>query len=208
MVGQCLMRGRYRYYRCRRSYGGVQGQKCSSRYISADLLERRVFAEISALLADPELVIREASILLEQDSPEGDRANLENELRAIEHKQRRLVQLYIDQAIPDHMLAEESNKLSLLRNSVQSRLKAAEPGGGQVDVAAIKRSLPAILPRLRDWILAANDEDAELILNALSVEVVTGNDLAQIHGTIPIALPPSSASVNGEDLVTTARTSA
>lgn len=63
MVGHALSKGRYRYYRCRRTYSGYTQGGCDSRYVPVDLLERTVLEELTRLLSDPEVLLSEAQRL-------------------------------------------------------------------------------------------------------------------------------------------------
>ena len=54
--------------------------------------------------------------------------------------------------------------------------------------------------RLREWVLAASDEDLELILKALAVQVKASQQRIDIEGAVPVLQ-------EDQDLVTIARTS-
>lgn len=60
MVGQALMQGQYRYYRCRRSFAGHLEGVCGSRYVRADLLEATVRRELARVIAEPARLLDEA----------------------------------------------------------------------------------------------------------------------------------------------------
>ncbi len=55
--------------------------------------------------------------------------------------------------------------------------------------------------RLREWVLAASEEDLELILKALAVQVKASSQRVDIEGTVPLLQ-------EDQDLVTIAQTSA
>ena len=61
MVGQAHAGGRYRYYRCRRSYAGYFEGKCDSRYVRVELLERLVLKEVAKVLSRPDRILAEAN---------------------------------------------------------------------------------------------------------------------------------------------------
>lgn len=55
MVGQTL-RPNYRYYRCRRSFAGPKHDRCSARYLRADLIEGAVRGGVAKVLSAPEII--------------------------------------------------------------------------------------------------------------------------------------------------------
>ena len=52
MVGQSMAKGRYAYYRCRRSYAGNFEATCASKYVPVAPLERTVLEQVINILAD------------------------------------------------------------------------------------------------------------------------------------------------------------
>jgi hypothetical protein len=61
MVGQAHARGRYRYYRCRRSYAGYFEGKCDSRYVRVEMLERLVLKEVEQFISNSPSLMRFAT---------------------------------------------------------------------------------------------------------------------------------------------------
>ena len=202
MVGQALARGRYRYYRCRRSYAGFSEGKCDSRYVRTELLEKVVLEEVAKLLANPGRILEEARRLNQGDADLGQLEALDNELNGVEEQQRRLAKLYVSGSIPEGVLAAEGEQLSRRRGVLESQKRSleAEPRSS-IDLDHLARNLPQAAARLRKWVLNANDEDMELILRALDLVVRASPDEVHIEGAVPVL------DSNSEDLVTIVQTS-
>ena len=115
MVGQSLSGGRYRYYRCRRSYASTFEGKCPSKYVKVEILERAVLEEIAQLLSEPERILHEAGHFNQQGIDRSRQDQVTKELKQIEMKQRRLAKLYVDGSIPEAILCLESRPLKQKR---------------------------------------------------------------------------------------------
>ena len=205
MVGQALMRGRYRYYRCRRSYAGYGEERCGSRYVPVSVLEAAVLEQLGQLLADPERVLAEARRLNQENCDSSRLLAVREELSAIEAQQRRLARLYTSGTLPDNILAEESTRLSSQREILERErrdLEASRAPGINID--ELMQALPEVLARLHTLVLNATEEDMTLLLRALQVQVRASHDQVVIEGVVP-ALRSAGEE---EGLVTIERTSA
>jgi len=203
MVGQALAGGRYRYYRCRRSYAGDFEVKCDSRYIRVELLERLVLKEVAKVLSRPDRILAEVKRLANQgtDAPAIEVAT--NELQQVEEQQRRLTRLYVSGAMPEDVLAEESSRLSKRRGQLESkRLSLETQPVPSVDLDDLSERLPEVAAGLRRWVLEAGDEDVALILKALDLHIKASSKEVQIEGAVPLIDGDSAT-----DLVTIVRTS-
>jgi site-specific DNA recombinase len=149
MVAQALLRGQYSYYRCRKSYGGKTDGTCRSRYVRAEVLEQVVFAEIAALLSQPERVLAEARRVAGQGEDTAERSRVEQSLHEVEEQQRRLVRLYTAATLPEHMLSEEGARLNPERNRLERERQAlALRHPAQMDLVRIAADLAAVLQRM------------------------------------------------------------
>ena len=83
MTGQTLNGGRYRYYRCRRTYAGPKGDRCTGTYIRADALEAKVLFALVDVLARPEVIQAEARRRREELSATIDVPSLQRELQEL-----------------------------------------------------------------------------------------------------------------------------
>ena len=203
MVGQAHQGGRYRYYRCRRSYSGNFEGKCNSRYVAVDLLENTVREQIVELLADPQRILEEARYLNEQEVDSSRLEATDQEIRQVEGRQRRLARLYVEGSIPEDILSSQSGELNNRRLALEAnRRSLLESAPQAVDIQQLKERLPEAAARLGEWVLECSDADMELILKGLSVQVLASHEEIHIEGTAPIMIPEA------EKLVTIERTSA
>ncbi|KAA0238752.1 recombinase family protein [bacterium] len=186
MVGQSMNRGRYRYYRCRRSYSGGFEGRCSAGYIRQDGLEAAVRDELARVLADPELILQRAAQHHEAPRPAQDPAELHRRIAEVAEQQQRLARLFVSGTIPEDALNAESKRLATERALLEADLAALgadrpEPGrrmpsfGEAVAAAGV----------LRAWLATAGEADYRLLLQALSVTVSAGQEEAVISGVIP-----------------------
>ena len=124
----------------------------------------------------------------------------------VEAQQRRLARLYTSGALPEEALKEESRRLSAERANAESRvrdLEAIQPG--KINIAALKRTLPEALERMRAWVKDANGDDCALMLNALQVQIEASTDKILIEGVVPTASLEKGAP--DQNLVTIEQTS-
>ena len=203
MVGQSLGKGRYVYYRCRRSYAGSFEATCDSKYVPAASLEKTVLEQVIEVLSDPSRILAEARHLDAPDLDDTRAREIAEEVGKVEEKQRRLPDLYIGGSIPQDILDIKSQKLSQdrLRLRAESRLLVdLQPSGINLDL--LEKTLPDAAARIKEWVLQASDEDMELILRGLDLQIRASGEGVQIEGCVP-------AQVEEEDnLVTIAQTSA
>lgn len=208
MVGQALNGGRYRYYRCRRSYVGSYGSTCAARYVPVDLLEAAVRDELKAVLADGDRLLAEAARLNAVELDHVKLSAIDAALADAEAQQGRLARLYTSGTLPEDVLKAEGDRLRAERGRLQrERDEVLAAQGPQIDLDRLRRELPAILTWVRRFIDLADDEDLALILRALQVEVAASTTEAHISGAVPTDSPHADAS-SGNDLATIARTSA
>jgi site-specific DNA recombinase len=208
MVGQTLMRGRYAYYRCRRSYGVQTDGTCRSRYIAAERLESIVLDEIVKVLADPARVIAEAERLAGTTQDDGRMGEVRRRLEDVEGQQRRLARLYTEGKLPEHILSDESSRLTAERNRLErERAELALTVRPLVDANRIRAALPQVLALVRRYVVEAQDDELNLLLRALDIQVRASAQRVEIAGAVPV-VPTTEPEGNGQDLVTIARTSA
>ena len=204
MVGQAHAGGRYRYYRCRRSYSGPFEGKCDSRYVRVELLERLVLNEVAKVLSRPDRILVEARRLSREGTDSAAIEAVQSELKQVEEQQRRLTRLYVSGAMPEDILAQESAQLSQRRGNLEAKRVSIEAQPvSSVDLDRLSERLPEVAARLRRWVLDAGDEDIALILKALGLQVRVSSKQVQIEGAVPVIDRDLEA-----DLVTIERTSA
>ena len=203
MVGQSLSKGKYFYYRCRRTYAGNFEEKCDSQYIRVEHLERVVVDQIAQMLSDPQRILEEARRLCAQEIDTAKLEAVDRELSGVEEQQSRLADLYVNGSIPENILAAKNEGLKRQRKHFETERRAIEVSRPRaLNVDSLAENLPEAAARLREWVETASEDDFELILGALQVQVSASRDQVQIEGSVPVMVP------EGEDLVTIVQTSA
>ena len=204
MVGQTLMKGRYRYYRCRRAYAGPKADRCSSPYVPKDALESAIRGSLTDLLADPERVLAEARAILQPSPPDDRRQRIDREIAEIEARQRRLVKLFTAGDLPDSMLSEESQSLSGRRARLEAeRASLAPEVRPAFNFEELCTRVPEAVATIRRWVSEAGGDDFGLVLRALDARMTASRSRVEIRGELPLICSSDQA-----DLVTIERTSA
>ena len=187
MVGQTL-KGRYRYYRCRRAFAGPKHDRCTALYVRADALEQAVKAEAVRILANPELVVAEAERLRTQDVAQVDEVDINSQLTSLENRRGRLLKLYEMGEINDEYFIRESNKLKAEIAKVHVRDSLSRSS----DTGPVATDLKQACRRIEDWVLNAEGDDFTLLLDALQVEVHAEKGRGELKGMIPEYAPRES----------------
>jgi site-specific DNA recombinase len=129
LVGACLSK-KYRYYKCRGTYGTASREKiCSARYIKADWLENVVWEKVKSVLSYPELLLVEVKKQTITEQSQVSDGTLENEIKTLTRKmkgytgqERRLMNvLRLEMATPDIVL-DELNQMKKEREVDEKRL--------------------------------------------------------------------------------------
>ena len=196
-----MAKGRYVYYRCRRSYAGNFVGTCDSRYVVVDPLERVVLEQVVEVLSDPQRILDEAKHLYAQQLDTTRLEAVAHELRQVEEQQGRLADLYVKGFMLENILSAKNEELNRQRTHLEAERRAigeSRPKAFDIDRLAV--SLPEPAARLRQWVLEASEDNMELILRALQLQVAASRDRVQIQGSVPTLVP------EGQDLVTIVRT--
>ena len=204
MVGQTLLKGRYRYYRCRRSYAGPRADRCESPYVPKEVLETAIREALSALLADPARALAEARDQFGPQPVDIRRESLGREVAEVETRQRRLVKLFTTGDLPESMLAEESRTLAERRARLESeRANLAPDAAPALDFEMVAARMPEALTAIRRWVGEADGDELGLLLGALNARMTASRTAVEISGEVPLIDSSDYA-----DLVTIERTSA
>ena len=204
MVGQVLMRGRYSYYRCRHSYGSQWDKRCDSKYVATATLEGAVMRAIADLLADPDRIIAEVIRLTGDDVETSQLERVNDALREVEARQRRLVRLFTDGGLPGDLLEEQRRELSVQRTTLEAERQRLEPQArSRIDLDGLQVCAPEYSRRLRSWLESADDDKLGLLLRATDVQIAASNTEARIRGLVPLMMTTQT-----QDLVTIEQTSA
>lgn len=204
MVGQVLMKGRYSYYRCRHSYGGQWDRQCASRYVATQILEGAVLKALADLLCHPDRIISEARRQTKDNVKASELEAVNEALREVEGRQRRLVRLYTEGDLPAELLEEQRRELSTRRTSLETERQRLEVRTTPaIDLDELRTYAPEYSRQLRCWLESADGDKLELLLRSTEAQVTASRSEAHIRGSIPVKLPSQT-----QDLVTTGRTSA
>lgn len=191
MTGQTLNGGRYRYYRCRRTYAGPKGDRCVGTYIRANDLEAEVLGAVTDALARPEVIQAEAQRRREELSATIDVPSLQRELRELDAQQARLAETYELGIRTKHQFDQRVASLRRRRIGVERQLRPLQDLPPLPDHEALLTACD----RLRRRLVASSGPELKLALAALNVSVVAGGNSVEVMGTIPpvAAEPPGKA---------------
>ena len=203
MVGQALMRGRYSYYRCRHSYGNQWSKQCDARYVATATLEGVVMRAIADLLTDPDRIVSEAIRVTGEDFEASQLERVNEELRAVEARQRRLIRLFTDGGLPEDLLEERRRELSVKRSALETERQALESQARpRIDLDDLRSSAPEYSRRVRAWLESADGDRLSLVLQATNAQVTASTTEVRISGIVPPMMTQK------QDLVTIEQTSA
>ena len=196
MVGHAVNGGRYLYYRCPRGSSGPGATTCASRYVRLEKIEDAVRSALAEVLASPDRLLAEVRLLAAEPDPASPAlAPVLVELDEVEARQRRLVQLFTRGNLPEDILAAESKALATRRAFLEERRRDAEAVQPvrRFDLGRIERDLPQALDAIRTWAERAGGDDFDLLLRALSAEIVASSESIEVRGEVPlIAEAPQS----------------
>ena len=204
MVGHSQSKGKYKYYRCRRSYSGHREGTCESRYINQELLETTVMEQLANVLSDPDVILSEmhkynAGLV---ENP-GALDQIISELKSLSVKESRLAHLFVEGTISGKILSKEEKILKNKKSDLLKEKELHERNSDQsLDLDKVTEQLPLATNLIRTWIENAEGENTALLLDALDVHIRASKTGIQIRGNMPIVTEKD------ENFVTIARTSA
>ncbi len=186
MVGQALGKGRYVYYRCRRSYAGSFEATCDSRYVPVAPLEHTVLEQVIEVLSDPARILAEARHFNGKAIDYSRAKDIAKEIDKVEEQQRRLADLYINGSLPQDILESKSQMLSHLRILLETENRKLNiPRSDGLDLDLVSKYFPSVAARIKEWVLQASDEDMELLLRGLDIQIRASGQAVQIQGSVP-----------------------
>lgn len=208
MVGQSIQGGRFRYYRCRRSYAGFTDDRCEGKYVRATALEELVLEKIADRLADGDGVIKQA-LRLNGDEETGKRLKaVLKSLTEVEAQQKRLAKLYTAGLLPESALSDESARLKGERQRLEEERESLQGQQTEMfDTPGLKSELPRVLQAIRRLVENAEPDKLDSALRALQIQIAATPQLVEIDGVVPLQAPIYEPSAS-DDLVTNLRTSA
>ena len=191
MIGQTLtVKGRaYRYYRCRHVYDKNTGRDCSARYVRADDFEAAIWREVTRVLTNPAVVLEELQRERAADTDPNEVAGLEQELKAVVEREKRLVRLYSYGEVDEDIIRDEVAGLRRQRAALEDRLRAVRSPAPAVGKGVSPDLLEQACALVAAWLERAGDEERVLALEALQVAVTTTSNSATLTGVLP-TVPP------------------
>ena len=186
MVGQTQQR-RYRYYRCRRAFSGPRVDRCPTRYVRADRLERAVLNAVAERLSSPDVVLREIGRSATRD--ETPDLGATRRLAVLVGQRERLLRLYQLGEIDDAYLERELSTIKAQQAAAERRLAASERT--VVDLPSADE-LAETCAAIERWLAGAHDDDMVLLADALQLDVQATPEAASVLGTLPLSVPPCS----------------
>lgn len=129
LVGAALMKGRYRYYRCRATVPiASRPATCDARYIPADEFEDVAWRTLAAAVRSPAVLVSE---LRDHFATGGgdlgkEMASLRREILDLKGQQKRLLKLYRKDFVDQDLLAGENGPLMALTEEKERALRVLE----------------------------------------------------------------------------------
>jgi site-specific DNA recombinase len=193
LVGHCLNK-KYRYYQCSSARPHENtGKKCHARYIRAGDLEEIVWSKTKAVLANPEIILRqlaEASDTGNTDAIETEIKELEKNLRNYEQRRANLLQaMELGEFGKDEIL-DRLNNLKRLRHEDEAKLSdLLNTRDNITNLAEAKIRLGQLYDQVLKNLEDSTPEIIKLALEALDIKVYASTEKVEIQGVIPLELP-------------------
>lgn len=178
-----------RYYRCARSQRIVTPVPCSNRHCHAQRLEDIVWAEVEALISQPELVLAEIERRKQEASQaiflERDLAAIETELQHLKKRDEKLFRGWLwgqDEAFIEReklQLNKEREALGASKLQLERRIEQSKQF--EVDVEAIQKACELIKSNMQ----TISYTERRFILETLQIRVLLDGDQVSIEGAIP-----------------------
>lgn len=179
MVGQNLNGGRYRYYRCRRSFAGPAFDRCESLYVRADELESVVIDQLAGLLAKPNILLIEASRIRDERRASVDVEAVTRRLKTLDEQKARLVDIFQAGEIGRQDFQQRADDIRRKRDLAERTLAPLQ----SVAELPSEKQLIAACAGMRNW-LCQPDGLAKLLV-AMQVRVEVANGSVEIQGGLP-----------------------
>lgn len=179
MVGQNLNGGRYRYYRCRRSFAGPAFDRCESLYVRADELESVVIDQLAGLLANPNILLIEASRIRDERLASVDVEAIKRRLKTLDEQKARLVDIFQAGEIGRQDFQQRADDIRRKRDLTERTLAPLQ----SIAELPSEKQLIAACAGMRNW-LCQPDGLAKLLV-AMHVRVAVANGRVEIQGGLP-----------------------
>jgi site-specific DNA recombinase len=189
---------RYRYYRCRGKQARVSSGRascCPARFIPASQLDELVWADLCAVLEQPQLVAqalqRAHSGAWVPQELRRRQATLRSVRASVARQRQRLLEAYLAEVIDLAAFQRQDRTLAGQEADLLAREReVAAQGQRLVQVSTIARSMTAVLEQLRAGLDQASFEQRRQLVELLIDRVVVTDGQVEIRYVIPTT--PSS----------------
>lgn len=121
MVGQTL-KGRFRYYRCRRAFFGPRHDRCDSRYVRGDAVETTILEEAASLLSRPEVVYAQLQKQTTVPARDRDDGAIQQRLDGLAKQRERILRLFQIGEVDEEYVARESAAIRAEQERLQAKV--------------------------------------------------------------------------------------
>jgi len=181
MVGQTL-KGRFRYYRCRRAFSGPRHDRCESRYVRGDAVEATILEEAASLLSRPDVVYAQLQKQTAAPASDSDGAAIQQRLDTLAKQRERILRLFQIGEVDEEYVARESASI----RAEQERLRAARTPAPATETPLPERAtLDQACDVVRAWLLSLGPAEVDLVAEALQLTITARTDEAEMSGLIP-----------------------
>jgi site-specific DNA recombinase len=184
---------RYRYYRCLGKLAKVSSGRsrcCPARFIPASQLDELVWADLCAILAQPDLVAqaleRAHSGAWVPQELRRRQATLRSVRAGVARRRQRLLEAYLAEVINLDAFQRQDRTLAGQEADLLTREReVAAQGERLVQVSAIAQSMTQVLKQLRAGLDQADFEQRRQLVELLIDRVVVTNGQVEIRYVIP-----------------------
>jgi site-specific DNA recombinase len=184
---------RYRYYRCRGKMAPVSSGRascCPARFIPATQLDELVWADLCAVLQQPELVTqalkRAHSGAWVPQELRRRQATLGQVRASVARQRQRLLEAYLAEVIDLATFQRQDQTLGQQEADLLARVReVAAQGERLVQLSAIAQSMTAVLEQLRVGLDQAGFEQRRQLVELLIDRVVVTDGQVEIRYIIP-----------------------
>src|SRR5215207_2273757 len=184
---------RYRYYRCLGKQARVSSGRascCPARFIPATQLDELVWADLCAVLQQPQLVVRALERAHSGAWVPGElrrrQASLRQVRTSVTRQRQRLLEAYLAEAIDLAAFQRQDRALAGQEADLRAREReVAAQGERLVEVSSIAQSMTAVLEQLRVGLDRAGFEQRRQLVELLIDRVVVTNGQVEIRYVVP-----------------------
>jgi site-specific DNA recombinase len=191
---QGVCRKGYRYYLCRGTLPSIQScrdEKCPSRFCPAGKLDEVVWADLCALLTDPQQIRhaleRAAGGHWLPQELEARREGLRRGVVSLEQQRERWTEAYLARVLELEEYSRRRAELKQRQKALEAQLRQLEaPAEQQIELAGFAASAEAFCERMRSGLQQASFEERRRLVELLIDSVVFTDDEVEIRYVIPL----------------------